>query len=377
MTGTRALIHLENLKHNIGIVRRRVGKECKICLPVKANAYGHGMIPLASAALKYGCHSLAVARTDEGEKLRKSGINCPILVMGHVPLEELERLVRLDLQPYAGSLSYLEALQRAAEKVLPPGKQVSVHLKIDTGMGRIGCKASEAPGLAQMIFASSRLKLIGLCTHFPVSDSPAEEDRAFTEIQTETLLKTAQTIGKLPGSEKNGPFSVHGANSGAVAQHDKTALDMVRPGIILYGYEPLPLSPLGVRPLMELQSELVFLKKIAPGQSVSYGRTWTAERETWIGTVAIGYGDGYNRKLSNCGKVMIGGRVYPVIGRVCMDQIMVDLGSECQARLGDRVSLFGPPPCPFSAAQVAERLDTISYEVCCLITDRVPREYVE
>jgi alanine racemase len=375
MTGALALIHLENLRHNIETVRRLTGGS-RICMPVKANAYGHGMLPVARAALEYGCHSLAIARTGEGRALRDAGITCPILIMGHAPEEELDELARLNLEPYAGSPVYLKALNEAAERALPPGQLIPVHLKIDTGMGRIGCSPEEAPDMARLIFASPRLRLAGVCTHYPVSDSGAEEDREFTGVQTEVLKITAARIKALPEAKGNGPVLVHGANSGAVVQHRDSALDMVRPGIMLYGYEPLPATAVGVRPLMELSSELVFIKKILPGQTVSYGRTWTADRETWVGTVAIGYADGYNRLLSNRGRAMISGRVYPVIGRVCMDQIMVDLGPELREELGDRVTLFGPEPCPFSAAHVADQLDTISYEVCCLITARVKREYV-
>jgi len=375
MTGALALIHLENLRHNIETVRRLTGVS-RICMPVKANAYGHGMLPIARAALEYGCHSLAIARTGEGRALREAGITCPILIMGHAPAEELEELARLELEPYAGSPAYLKALSEAGVKALPPGQQIPVHLKIDTGMGRIGCSPEDAPDMARLIFSLPRLRLAGVCTHYPVSDSGAEEDREFTGVQTEVLKITAARIKALSEAKDNGPFLVHGANSGAVVQHRDSALDMVRPGIMLYGYEPLPETVVGVRPLMELSSELVFIKKILPGQTVSYGRTWTADRETWVGTVAIGYADGYNRRLSNRGRTMISGRVYPVIGRVCMDQIMVDLGQELQEELGSRVTLFGPEPCPFSAAHVAEQLDTISYEVCCLITSRVKREYV-
>ncbi len=365
MTGTAALIHLDNLKHNLETVRRLVGRERRICMPVKANAYGHGMVPVARAALEYGCDCLAIARTEEGLILRREGLTCPILIMGHAPEEELADLVAGKLEPYGGSPAYLEALERAADRVLPPGEMVSVHLKVDTGMGRIG-----------YIFASPRLRLAGVCTHFPASDTDDPGDRAFTEGQLAALTEAARMIRTLPGAGENGPFLVHGANSGAVAQHGESCLDMVRPGIMLYGYEPLPQSPVGVRPLMELSARLVFAKRVPPGQTVSYGRTWRAERETWIGTVSVGYADGYNRLLSNRGKVMINGRIYPVAGRVCMDQIMVDLGPELREKVGDRVILFGPPPCPFSAADIAEELNTISYEVCCLITARVKRIYL-
>ena len=373
MTGTRAIIHLENLRHNIDIIRQRIGSERKICLPVKANAYGHGMIPVARAALKYGCDYLAVARTSEGRELREAGISGPVLMMGHAPSEELAELAELGLQPYAGSADYLDALDKAARAVLPEEKKLPIHLKIDTGMGRIGCRPEEAVTLARQIFSSERLILAGICTHFPVSDSTDDREIQFTRDQTAALNKAADAIRSLPEAPED--FLVHGANSGALVQHMDSFMDMVRPGIILYGYEPFPGNPLGVLPLMELTSELVFLKKILPGESVSYGRTWRAAKETWIGTVAIGYGDGYSRHLSNRGSVMIKENTYPVIGRICMDQIMVDLGAECRVSLGDRVTLFGPPPCPFSAAAIAEQLDTISYEVCCLITGRVPRVY--
>lgn len=374
-TGTVAFIHLAHLKHNIALVRRRVGPERKICLPVKADAYGHGMLPIARASLEYGCDCLSVARTGELEELRRGGVDGRVLVMGHVPREELGRLIQLKGEPFAGSLEYIETLEEAHGGAA--SDPVGVHLKVDTGMGRIGCPPREALGLARRIIASDRLALKGLCTHFPVSDETDASSLGFTRRQTAVLEELAREIRRLAGCP---PFLVHGANSGALALHESAYFDMIRPGILLYGYEPVPTEPMGLLPLMEFSSEIVFLKRISSGETISYGRTWRAERETWIGTIPAGYGDGYSRLLSNRGRVFSGGRVYPVAGRVCMDQIMVDLGpgdeSGPAAGLGDRVTLFGPPPCPFSAADIAREMGTIPYEVCCLISTRVERKYL-
>jgi alanine racemase len=368
-----ALIHLDNLKHNINLVRTLIGPHRKICLPVKAKAYGHGMIPIAKTAREMGCEYLSVARTSEAQELRDAGIEGPVMVMSQVPHKELDQLLSLNVELFAGSAEYIDALEKAAGSRQKGSPEVQVHLKADTGMGRIGCPPQNTVELAQKILESPYLELRGLCTHFSVSDETDRDSLNFTRMQIETLARLGREIKDLPSC--NGDFLIHGANSGAVAQHEESYFDMVRPGILLYGYEPVPTAPLGVKPLMELESELVFIKKVKPGETLSYGRTWKADRETWIGTIPLGYGDGYSRLLSNRGEVWIKGKTYPVAGRICMDQFMVDLGPDYQGKTGDRVTLFGPAPCPFSAAHIATLMGTISYEVCCLITERVPRIY--
>jgi alanine racemase len=366
MRATRALIHLAHLRHNILIIRKLAGSDCKICLPVKANAYGHGAVSIARAAEEYGVDYLAVAAVSEGEKLRAGGVKSPILLLNHVLPEEIPELLAAKLVPVAASAEYIELLSRQADR---HDATLPVHLKVDTGMGRIGCPPAEALLLARRIHNDEKLDLVGLCTHFPSADSTEPADREFTRRQNTLLVDLAEQLK----SEGINPGCVHAANSGALATLPESFQGMVRPGLALYGYEPVPSEPLGLRPVMEFETRIVFIKKVEAGQSVSYGRTWTAPSDTVIATLPVGYGDGYNRLLSNKGKVLVKGKLYPVVGRVCMDMCMIDLGPDSGVELYDKAVLFGPDPAGWSAVHIAEAIGTIPYEVTCWISFRVPR----
>lgn len=367
MRATRALIHLQNLRHNIDAVRGKIGPSCRICLPVKANAYGHGAVDIARAAVDHGVEYLAVATVSEGAQLRDAGIDKPVLLLNQALPEELDGLVSNRLIPVAADRDYIAALSAAAARV---DQDLALHLKVDTGMGRIGCAPEAALELARLIDQDPRLRFSGLCTHFPSADSLDPEDREFTRKQVGLITKLADTLR----AEGISPGLVHAANSGGVVTSPESLLDMVRPGIALYGYEPVPEAPLGVRPVMELVTRIVFIKKVRAGQPVSYGRTWTAPHDTEIATLPVGYGDGYNRLLSGRGEVLVNGRRYPVVGRVCMDMCMIDLGPGSGIGLHDQAVLFGPDPAGWSAADIAARIGTIPYEVTCWISQRVPRE---
>ncbi|MDR0598486.1 MAG: alanine racemase [Treponema sp.] len=371
---TRALIHLDHLKENIALVKEKTG--VRVCAPVKANAYGHGALAVAKTALAAGAAYLAVATVEEGEELRGGGITAPIILLS-IPLpEEIDRLIALDLEPLAGDEEYLAALEGAAAKA---GKRAAVHLKIDTGMGRIGCRPGGAVSLAARIAKSPSLTLAGTATHLAASDSPAVEDRAFTGRQLELFSAAVEAV-KAAGID---PGLVHAANTGAVAFYREAWFDMVRPGILLYGYAPADgegKPAMAVKPLMELSSALVFIKELKKGETVSYGRTWTAAEDTLIGTLPLGYADGLSRRLSNNWTALIepAGDApvpRPLVGRICMDQCMVDLGRDSRARRWDRVAIFGGPA-PH-AGVMAARLNTIPYEVTCGISGRVPRIYME
>ncbi|MDR1507030.1 MAG: alanine racemase [Treponema sp.] len=370
MRATRAVIHLDYLRDNIALVREKTG--AAICVPVKADAYGHGALRTAQAALKYGAAYLAVATVAEGEELRDGGISAPILLLS-VPLpEEIPRLINAALEPLAGDAAYIDALAGAAGKAR---KKASVHLKVDTGMGRIGCRPGEAGELAARITGSGLL-LAGTATHFAAADSTAEDDRVFTAGQIQSF-RTA-----LHGIRARGvdPGIVHAANTGAVLFHKSGWFDMVRPGILLYGYAPLDggKKALPVKPLMELESRLVFVKTVKKGESVSYGRIWTAPEDTVIGTIPAGYADGLPRPASGKWDVYVDCQspsLRPLAGRICMDQCMVDLGPRPAASRWDRVVIFGGPA-P-DAEVLASRIGTIPYEICCNINKRVPRVYVE
>ncbi len=341
--------------------------ETMICAAVKADGYGHGAVEVSRTALAAGVDCLGIAVAGEGRELREAGISAPILVFSHLSPGEIDSACRWSLEPFAGSLVYIKELERAARK-----RKVilDLHLKIDTGMGRIGCSPGEATELARYIENSPFLHLKGTCTHFPVSDSIKTEDMDFTAGQITLFNKTIDDI------RTNGlnPGIIHAANSGAITAWPEAHYDMVRPGIILYGYYPdaFMKKPAEFKPVMQLETTLTFIKKIEKGTAVSYGRTWLAEKETIIGTIAVGYADGYSRLLSNRGEVFIKGKRFPLAGRICMDQTMIDLGDDNGIALNETVILFGPEEAP-TAEEIGLITKTIPYEVTCSISRRVPR----
>ncbi|MDR2313195.1 MAG: alanine racemase [Spirochaetaceae bacterium] len=369
MRATRALIHLDHLKENIALVTEKTGRA--ICMPLKAGAYGHGALELAGAALAAGVTYLAVATVGEGTELRQGGIEAPVLLLS-IPLpEEIKELAASDMEPLAGDGEYIDALDHEAART---GKRIRVHLKIDTGMGRIGCSPAMAPALASRITKSKNLMLAGTATHLAVSDSLAPKDRAFTNRQLEVFSAAVEAIKAL-GVD---PGLVHAANTGAVTFYSGAWFDMVRPGILLYGYAPKDKTgkaAVPVKPLMELVSSLVFIKPVARGTTVSYGRIWKARTGTVIGTIPIGYADGLPRGLGNTWRILAGGVLRPLAGRICMDQCMVDLGRDSGLRRWDRVTIFGGKA-PH-AGVMASLLGTIPYEITCNINKRVPRIYID
>ncbi len=369
MRATKAIIHLENLRHNIRLVRRHIGPEKRICMAVKADAYGHGVHRIVQTALSEGVESFAIATVQEGIDIRTEGVEVPILLLSLPLPEELPEVIRHDLTPLVTDRRFLRVLEDAAAA---QGRRIGVHLKVDTGMGRIGCFPEDAVELATLTSVSRWLQLAGVCTHFPVADLPGS---AFTEAQTERFAAIVEAIR----SKGIDPGLVHAANSGAVLGYPAAHFDMVRPGILLYGYYPSQEQPrsLPVRPVMELESRIVFLKRVARGTPISYGMTYLTDRETTIATIPVGYGDGYSRLLSGRGEVLVDHKRYPIVGRICMDQLMVDLGTDPDVELYDRVTLFGPNPNGPDAESIATLIGTIPYEVTCDINKRVPRLYTD
>lgn len=365
MRATKAIIHLDRLSRNIAAVRTKIGAKPLICMPVKADAYGHGAVPVARAALEAGAGYLATATVDEGIELREAGIDAPILLLS-IPLpEELPGAAAYDLSLFIGDREFAEAAALAARQA---GKRLSVHLKVDTGMGRVGCPPEAAGELAAFIATCPSLELAGTATHLAVADSPAETDMNYTREQLDRFRSAAEGIRRA-GID---PGLLHAANSGAVIFHEEAWFDMVRPGIILYGYAAPGRTP-EVEPVMELTTQIAFIKRVKAGETVSYGRTWTAPRDTMIATLPVGYGDGLPRRLSGNLQVRIRDALYPLAGRICMDQCMADLGPDTDIRRWEPVTVFGGNA-P-SAADLAARLGTISYEITCGINKRVPRIY--
>ena len=371
MRATKAIIHLDNLKHNITQIKQTLAPETKICLPVKADAYGHGAVRTAIAAIRAGVSYLAVASVQEGIELREAGIVAPIISLSLPILEEIDSIIDYKLEPLVIDEEFINELNRVADV---QKKTVAVHLKVDTGMSRIGCRPSEAVKLATQIVRAKRLRLQGVATHFAVADSDSESDRAFTKGQLERFSDAVEAIRQ---TGIHIPL-VHAANSGAVQLLPEARFDMVRPGLLAYGYLPVQnaATAIDVKPVMELVTQVVLIKQIRAGTCVSYGRNWTAPQDTYIATLPIGYADGLRRALSPGLKVRIGNEFFPIVGRICMDQCMVDLGAHPWVQRWDEVCIFGPNPQDNSAQTLADIAGTIPYEITCGIHKRVPRVFV-
>jgi alanine racemase len=380
MQSTKAFVHLDHFLKNYKLIQERVGSQRRICIPVKADGYGHGAAAIAHTSLEAGASFLGVAKVQEGVDLRQEGIDAPILLFSQFLPDEIPELIKNRIIPLVSDSEFVALLDSAAAKAKV---RLPVHLKIDTGMGRAGCLAPEAPALAKCIASCASLEYTGTATHFAVSDSTDPDDYAYTKGQIacfNTALDGIRAAGLNPGI-------VHAANTGAIILHPQAWYDMVRPGILVYGYktveetggatELLSLPPLPVEPVMELRTNITLIKQVKKGESISYGRTWIAPYDTRVAVLPVGYGDGLPRLLSNKWQVFIGGKPYTMVGRICMDQCMVDLGpaSSEEVHRWDEVVVFGgPAPNP---AVLAERIGTIPYEITCNINKRVPRVYVK
>lgn len=365
---THVRVQLQNIRFNIEGIRQAIGPQRKILIAVKANAYGHGAVEVSRMAEELGVDWLGIATVPEGLQLRAAGIRLPILKFSPAFPEEMKAAVQNKISLAVCDRENVDALE-AACRVL--GLTATVQLKVDTGMGRIGVTPEEAPALAAAIERNCpHLRLEGLCTHLPVSDAG---DPTYTRAQIARFKETVDAIHAAIGRATG---LVHCANSGAVLAHPEGWLDMVRPGIMIYGFYPDAETPrtIPLEPGLSFLTRISFLKQVAAGTSIGYGRTWIAPERTWIATIPAGYADGFNRLFSNSGRVLIAGRSYPIVGRVCMDQSMVNLGPETSARVGDEVVLIGRSGNEeISVYEWAEKLHTITYEVTCQINARVPR----
>lgn len=364
---TRAVIHLDNLKHNIRQIKKHIGKNIKIYAAVKADAYGHGALEVSRAAVEEDVFSFGVATVQEGTELRNAGIKQPVIMYSLPFPEELEDIVKSEISVFVTDKKSIELLGKEAYK---NKKTARVHLKIDTGMGRIGCAPEDAYLLAGLISQNKNLRLEGVCTHFPVSD---ENKNNFTLNQLKIFNSS---VKKIIDSGIN-PGDIHTANSGAIIGFPDSYFNAVRPGIMLYGYYPShnQMRILDLKPVMELKTKVGFIKTVEKDTPISYGMTYKTKAKTRIAILPVGYADGYSRLLSNRGKVKIKGNYYPVAGRVCMDQIMIDIGLDSNIEAGDDVVLFGPGA--QTAEDIADIMDTIPYEVTCLVTKRVSRVYMD
>jgi alanine racemase len=343
-----------------------VAAPARLCAVVKADGYGHGAVPAARAAQAGGASWLAVATAQEAAELRDAGVEGPVLVMGALSAPELTVALRAGADVVAWDRAFVAAL--AAH---PDGEGARVHVKLDTGMGRLGTRdAAEATAVADAVAAAPRLRLVGAMTHFATSD----DDPAFAREQLAAFLPWADAL-----RAAHGELVVHAANSAAALGIPESRLDMVRCGIAIYGLDPFQRDPAehGLAPALELTSYLAAVKPIAPGQSAGYGRRFVADAPAWLGTVPIGYADGVRRALTNNCDVLVGGRRVPVAGTVSMDNITVDLGADDPPAVGTEVVLIGARGGErVLAEEWARRLGTINYEIACGISARVPREHV-
>ncbi len=369
---TVAEIDLSAIRENIQAIRRRVGPQVKIIPAVKANAYGHGSVQVSRACLQAGADMLGVACLDEASELRNAGIEAPLLILGCCERDATEEIVRLEATATCCDLKFAQAMSEAAIK---QGKRALVHVKIDTGMGRIGIQPEEAVDFVRKILALPGISVEGVFTHFPSAD---EADSSFTKAQIALFRDTVDAIRReCPGVSRN--LLVHASNSAAILAYPEADFDAVRPGIIIYGLYPSDSSPrtVQVRECLTLKTRIVFLKRVRPGTPISYGRTYVAPEARLIATIPIGYADGYSRRLSNCGEAAVKGVRVPVVGRVCMDQTMIDVTNVSGVDVGDEVILYGGGYDYLSVSAIASRIGTISYELLCNIGSRVARIYLD
>lgn len=381
---TWAEIDLKAIAHNVRALRHITNPSARLMAVVKANAYGHGVREVAQTALKNGAEVLGVARAHEGIELREAGFDTPILIFGHTPPVHAESLVQFDLTQTVSAYPYGKALSDA---VFPVGKKVRVHLKVDTGMGRLGIlpddrrfepggQKNPATAVEEVgsIACLSGIELEGIYTHFATADSA---DKSYAQKQFNSFLDFLEKLRRA-GIE---PKIRHIANSAAIIDMPETHLDWVRAGISLYGLYPseeVDKTRITLKPAMTLKTRIAHLKKVPAGFKISYGITYETKTDTTIATVPIGYADGLNRLLSSQGHMLVCGKRAPITGRICMDQTMLDVGHIPGVKADAEVVVFGKQgDQSISIEELASALKTVNYEIVCSVTNRVPRRYLE
>ncbi len=364
---TVAEIDLGSLEYNYRQLRKRIPRGVKLLAVVKADAYGHGAIPISLKLEKLGVEYLGVAISDEGVELRKGGVKAPILVLGGIYTGDVDQIFRFNLTPVAFRRDSLQLLSKEAER---ERKKVRVHIKVDTGMGRLGVPLHLWSAFLKEVKRFPNIQIEGILSHF----SMMEGEEAFTAHQWSEFQRAVAMAKEMGISCKY----LHIASSATLTSYPSYSGNLVRPGIMLYGSYPSPTFQdlIRLKPVMTLKTHIHFLKSVPPGTRISYGGTFMTKRESLIATLPIGYADGYNRHLSNRGEVLIRGRRAPVAGKVCMDFIMVDVTDIPNVSIGDEVILMGRQGKEqITAEEIAEKIKSISYEVLCLIGKRVPRIY--
>jgi len=363
-------VDLDAVTHNLKTIRRTMGKNSEIMAVVKANAYGHDAIEISRVALENGATWLGVGALEEGIILRKAGIKAPILLLGLIPKDQVDSLLFYDLVPTVCDLQTVKALSQAAVKYK---KIARVHIKIDTGMRRLGIEAGEVLDFIKKIKKMNNIEIEGLYTHF----AAAEEDKNYTELQ---FAQYKRVVGKLKKEGIHVPLK-HAANSAAILDLPYTYLDLVRPGITIYGLLPLPRArrTIKLKPVTKFKTKIIFIKKVSAGESIGYGRAYTTTKETVVATLPVGYADGYPRLLSGKGEVLVRGRRAAIMGRICMDLCMIDVTNIPGAQVGDEVVLWGKQEGEkISVEEIAEKTGTINYEIICMVDKpRVSKVFIK
>ena len=367
---TWAEISLENLRHNYEAIRKSLPAGCRFLGVVKADAYGHGALPVSRLLQEAGADYLAVSCLDEALELRRGGITMPILILGHTPYEYTGTLIEENITQTVTCLAKALEYSAEAERL---GRSLKIHIKLDTGMSRLGflCAGDYFEEGVDNVIRSCRLPGLipeGVYTHFAVSDEPGDTCEEYTRGQFKLFMDVIDAVKARGGVE----FSIrHCANSGATVSYPEMALDMVRPGLLLYGYGDSS-GKLGLLPCMRLVTTVSTIKFYEPGTSVSYGRRYTTDRRTRMGVLAVGYADGLPRLISNKCSFAAKGGFAPQRGSICMDMCMVDLTELPQVDVGSEVELFGPANSIYKLSDAAQ---TIPYELLCAVSKRVPRVY--
>jgi len=366
---TRAQIYHHNLIHNLKLIKEAV-TPARVMAVVKANAYGHGSVEVARTVLANGADWLGVAIPEEGIELRQAGINAPILVFGAQPVGRFRLFLEHDLDLTLAHKEQIKPLQSLCRQT---GKKARIQIKVDSGMGRVGFLHDRDRGLILRILEEELFDVTGIYSHLSSADEP---DLSYTHTQIQRFKELRNFI--LQNTRRRPLF--HIANSAAIMRLPQAYFDMVRPGVMLYGNPPGPDFDLNwdLQEVMRFVSRVTAIKTLDAGQPVSYNRRYHTPQKTHIAVIPVGYADGYNRRMTNTGQVLIGGKRYTVAGTVCMDQFMVDLGPKTSIKIGDEVVLFGRQNQEhIRIVDIARQLETIPYEITCWISQRVARVHIK
>lgn len=365
-----AEINIDNIADNLNAISDYVGHDKEVMAVIKADGYGHGAFPIVSELHKAQIHSIGVATLQEAISLRNHGVKNPILILGYVPKQDYDKLIEYDIMQTVYKYEMAEGISDAAVKAK---KEAKIHIKIDTGMTRLGFYPNEdSIELIEKMHQLPNLQLYGIFTHFAQADT---DDTAFTELQ---IRKFVSFVEKLKERGIEIP-KVHASNSAGLIGYKNAHFNMVRAGIILYGLYPsdeVDRTKLVVKPSLSLKSNIIFLKDVEAGTPISYGGTYVTTKRSRIATIPVGYGDGYPRSLSSKGRVLIHGQYAPIVGRICMDQFMVDVTDIEGVNEGDEVVLIGSQgSSSITVDEIASLDGTINYEIVCQLGKRIPRVY--